>query len=103
MITREEMRDSIIHECNVCLHLYDKIPAGGFDFRFTPGQRSITELLRYLAMTGIAPMKMSLEGNWNPWKEYQERLKEMTAEEFPARMHEQIAEIRSFFDEVTED
>ncbi|MDB5034450.1 MAG: hypothetical protein JWQ98_1691 [Chlorobi bacterium] len=103
MITREELRESLIHECNICLHLYDKIPSGGFDFRFSAGQRSTIELLRYLAMTGIAPMKTFMEGNWTPWKEYQERLKEMTAEEFPARMREQIAEIRAFFDEVTED
>src|SRR4051812_18184084 len=97
MITRNELLESIIEQCNICKHLYTKVPEGGFDYRPTPGQRSTVELLRFIATCGIAPIKVMLEGNWAAYHPYTERVANMTPEEFPAAMDLQIEEIREAF------
>ncbi|TND10094.1 MAG: hypothetical protein FD123_342 [Bacteroidetes bacterium] len=98
MISRHDMLDAIIKECEICKHLYTKIPADTFDFRPTPGQRSTLELLRYLSICGSAPLHVVLNGSdWSLWKSFSERSATMTAEEFPAAMDRQIEEIKNLF------
>ncbi len=103
MITRDELLASIIHECNICQHLYSKIPADGFDFRPTPGQRSTTELLRYLSIVGIASIRSMVTGSWDAWGEFTARAREMSHEEFPAAMERQIEEIREAFASLSDE
>jgi len=48
MINKEQLLAACRHEINIIKHLAEKIPTGGAGYRFTPPQRSTTELLRYL-------------------------------------------------------
>ena len=96
IITRDELLEETLRECDVCIHLYGKIPAGAQDYRPTPGQRSTLELLRYLAVCGVAAAQSIAAGTFsgNPtWK----RSAEMTFEEFPAAMEQEKAEIAAIF------
>lgn len=103
MISKNTLEKSILHECTVCKHLHGKFTAAGFEYRPTPEQRSTLELLRYLAVVGIATMKSMDAGDWGPWKQYSASVAQMTADEFPAAMDRQMEEIRAMFAGITQE
>jgi hypothetical protein len=73
------------------------------DYRPTEGQRSTLELLRYLATVGEASTTCILSGNWDSYPEIAGRSKEMTANEFPQLMDQQIANLEGIFENLTDE
>lgn len=87
MISREQFLVSLQKECSIIQHLYEKIPAGAFDYRPSEKQRSMTELLRYLAICGSASMHVMLhESDWKLWKPYTESSATMDPADFPSAL-----------------
>jgi hypothetical protein len=103
MYSKEQLTNSLVHECNVCKHLYTKLPESGHEYRPTPGQRSSVELMRYLAVIGIASIKGFVENSWDAWRAYTAEVENMTAEEFPAAMDRQIERIRETLGALTDE
>ncbi len=101
MITKDMLSAAMTRECDIAVHLFTKVK--DYDYRPTPGQRSTLELLRYLAVCGIAGVRCMSEGSWDHYGEYAARVKEMKAEEFPAMMELQKKEIAEFFEKVSEE
>jgi len=52
VLTKEELIASLQNEVRILLHLASKIDPAQIDYRPTPKQRSIIELLRYLSIMG---------------------------------------------------
>lgn len=52
VLTKEELISSLQNEVRILLHLASKIDRSQLDYRPTPKQRSILELLRYLSYMG---------------------------------------------------
>ena len=52
VLTKSELIGSLQHEVHILLHLAGKIDRAKLDYRPTPKQRSILELLRYLTVMG---------------------------------------------------
>jgi hypothetical protein len=52
VLTKSELIASLQHEVQILLHLAGKIDRSKLDYRPTPKQRSIIELLKYLSMMG---------------------------------------------------
>ena len=102
MITKLQLQQSLLHECDVCLHLFGKLDASSREYRLTPKQRSTLELLQYLSFCGIGGMRCMAEANWKLFGELAAASKTMTIEEFPERMRGQKAAIEAFFGSVTE-
>lgn len=103
MLTKQLFAASMARDCDISLHLFSKLPADSYDYRPSPGQRSTLELLRYLAICGIAGITAMVEGDFKRFASVAERAREMTAEEFPAAMERQKKEILDFFDSVSEE
>jgi len=103
MISRNSLEESILRECDICLHLFTKLPPESYDHRPTSGQRSTAELLRYLSFVAIAYMKCMSSGDWSAWREYGAQAKEMPPGEFPAAMKRQMGELREIFAGLTEE
>jgi hypothetical protein len=103
VITRDQMLNQIITECEICKHLYTKIPADGFDYRPSPDQRSTLELLRYLSVCGVMGLRAMQAGDWTIGRTYSERASHMTPEEFPAAMDRQIEEIKEVFNSISDE
>ena len=97
MITKEQLAASMVHECNVSIHLVEKLSPRARGYRPTEGQRTTEELLRYLSICGIAGTRSMAEGNWKIFSEYVERAKTLSIEEFPAAMKRQREELIAFF------
>ena len=104
MISRENFIKALQKECEICKHLYTKIPADNFDFRPTEGQRSKLELLRYLAVCGSASMHVMLhDSDWKLWKPYTDAVSTMTPEEFPAAMDRESEEMTKMMLSIPEE
>ena len=102
MITKDQLAASMLRECDIAKHLFTKLPAGALDYRPTPGQRSTLELLRYLAICGIAGIRAMVENNLHVVTDYKAQVAEMAAAEFPAAMDRQKAQISEYFANVDE-
>jgi len=50
VLTKEELRSALDSEIRILLHLISKADAAMLDYRPTPNQRSLLELLQYLAI-----------------------------------------------------
>jgi hypothetical protein len=104
MITKEQLAEAMGRECDIAIHLFSKFTPQGYDYRPSEGQRTTTELLRYLAICGIAGLTCMRENNWKLFSEiFGARVKEMPPEGFPAAMEQQKSEINAFFAGLTEE
>jgi hypothetical protein len=103
MITKDQLADSMLRECDILVHLHSKLPEGALDYRPSPGQRSTVELLRYVAICAAAGMRCMSEANWKLFSGYAEQVKEMPGDGFPAAMERQKKEITDFFASVSEE
>ncbi|HEU4719128.1 MAG TPA: hypothetical protein VFU15_14895 [Bacteroidia bacterium] len=105
MISRQQLIDSLVKECNVSKHLFSRIPTDAYDFRPTEKQRSTLELLRYLAYCGSAPIHVMLNGSdWKTqWKPYTESVARMRPEEFPAAMDRQAEEMTRMINSIPDE
>lgn len=80
-------------ESTICIQLYHKMPQGALDYRPTLGQRSTTELLRYLSYGPYNVTRRILAGDWNVGKPANEATKDMPVSDFPRNMLWQMDEV----------
>lgn len=102
MISKEQLCAAMAKECDVAVHIFEKLPAGAWDYRPSPRQRSTLELLRYLSRCGIAGIRAMDENNFQRFNEVIETGKDMKPEEFPAAMQKQKRDIEEYFAGVSE-
>ena len=102
MISKSQIAAEMTRDCDITKHVFTKCPGDAFDYRPTPKQRSTTELLRYLAICGIAGIRSLDESNWKLFREMEAEMATMKPEDFPAAMDKQKAAIMKFFDSVSE-
>ena len=97
MLSKQHLADAMTHECDVAIHLAGKIKPEMLDYRPSPGQRSTIELMRYLAICGIAGVTCMASNNWKLFGEFVARTEEMPAEGFVEAMKRQKQELLEFF------
>jgi len=79
VLTKEELIGSLQNEVRILLHLASKIDRNKLDYRPTPKQRSIMELLQYLVVMGPQLVKAIKAGAFDPpgWTEAANQAKAM--------------------------
>ncbi len=102
MITKDQLAAAMARECDICLHLFSKLPAGAAEYRPSEKQRSSLELLRYLTISVVAGMDCMAHADWKRFGAFSERAKEMPFDGFPAAMAVQKAAIEAFFADTSE-
>ena len=60
ILTKSEFLSSLRNEVRILLHLASKVDNAMLDYRPTPKQRSLAELLSYLSMMGPMMTKVRL-------------------------------------------
>lgn len=93
MFSKEQFLNSLRHETAVCKHLASKASEDMLDYRPTPKQRSMKELLRYLCGVGIVPLKCVLEGDWSRARTELDQRPDVDLSNFNQEMDRQMAEI----------
>ncbi len=97
MIRKDDLAALMVQECDICIHLHSKLGPQSASYRPSEGQRTSVELLRYLAICGIAGIRCMADKNWKQFRQFTDRVATMSVEEFPAAMARQREEIREFF------
>lgn len=65
VLTRSELVSSLKHEVHILLHLAGKIDRSMLDYRPTPKQRSVLELLQYLTIMGPSLLQVAKTGTFD--------------------------------------
>ncbi|MDB5102682.1 MAG: hypothetical protein JWP91_371 [Fibrobacteres bacterium] len=86
MFTVEDYIAEWRKESLICINLFSKMPAGGLDYRPTPGQRNTVELLRYLSFGPYNGLAKIIAGDWQKGRPTAEVTAGMPPSDFPARM-----------------
>ncbi len=102
MFTKEQFIKTLRHETHICKHLFGKMPEGGLDYRPTPEQRSMLELLQYLTAAVIVPTKAIVSSDWSQVRATIETYKKLTAEDFCAAMDRQCEEVEKILEGISE-
>jgi hypothetical protein len=89
MITPKQFLSAVDHETRVLKHLATKVPAGTYDWRPTPAQRSTIELMRYLTSAASAPCRAMIEGSWDASEALEKESEAVTPETFAAALDRQ--------------
>jgi len=97
MVTKDDVLETLLLECDISIHLYGKLPEGALDYRPTPPQRSTLELLRYLSYSGIGFVNAVAHGEWETYTNGAEAAANMAAEEFPDAMRRQKEQLQGAF------
>ena len=105
MIPRETIIHAITHETHVLKHLHSKLAdmPEAFDYRPSDKQRTTLELMRYLGTCASAPMISLLKGDWSEYSNRDKAIAEMTPEEFPEVLDQQLAEFREVLESLDEE
>jgi hypothetical protein len=103
VLTMEELIASLKNEVRILAHLTGKIDQSKFHYRPTPRQRSILELLQYLAImapTQIAAIQggdFSRSAMMAVWRPAETRAKSMSFEQAVAAIEQQSAQFDQIF------
>lgn len=102
IITKQQLIDSLVFECNVLKHLGSKVRPDLLDYRPREGMRSTLELLQYTSHLAKGSLRGIILGNWDSEKR-QAEAKKVTLENFSQAMDAQIDEIRSILSEASDE
>jgi hypothetical protein len=103
MITREDFIQSIAHEVAVLKHLFGKLPEGALDFRPTPGQRSMRELLLYIPSMLAISAQFLITGDRQAFLQQREAHMARNAEDFPRLLDEAFATFKGQIEAIADD
>jgi hypothetical protein len=102
MITKAHLIESMRHETAIIKHLATKIPDGSLDYRPTPGQRSLLELIQYMTTMAAVPTVFTVKGNWDHAEEMEKSAEAVTVETFADEMDRQMALIEETIADLDE-
>ena len=102
MYTKEQIWNSFAKEFLIIRHLFEKIPAGGMDYKPTEKQRTTLELLQYLSMTGASTMKAIAMNDVSAGTPYREASLNVTADNFIDHITANEVEMKELFEGISE-
>lgn len=102
MFTREQFAASVRDEIRIIRHLARKVPEGRLDWKPTPVQRSVRELLQYLSVCALVPALFIRDGNWTAAEALEAREKGLDPEDFDAAMERQERELLGIHSEFSD-
>jgi len=104
MLTRDQLLDFFRYESRLLAFLGRKAQPEHLSFRPTPGQRSLLELMEYVASTGITSAMALVNGNWDHAKECQDRASGISSgEEFAQRVEAQEDKLIELIEGLSEE
>ncbi len=104
MITTESLINGLQRETDIIKHIASKVSVDKLDWRPTPTQRSLGELLHYLTACAITPAYAMVDGNWDRGKAAEEELTaQYSFETFEACMDRQMDRLHELLSPITPD
>jgi len=100
MITKQQLLDACRHETRVIKHVATKIPEGQLDWRPTPGQRSMGELMSYVTVMAEMMAVNAVTGNWDHAPALSEESVKVTPETFAEAMDRQMNRVAEVLGDI---
>ena len=100
MLNEQELKAALSDEIRIIRHLATKLDPARLDWRPTKEQRSTLELLRYLAVCGIGPLKAMVAGDWGVAKEIASQVENLELKDFDAAMASQEVALHGALEEL---
>jgi len=97
MLSKDNVRDSLIHEYQVIKQLVSKLPDGCEDYRISPTQRSTIELLRYLLLVGPAVMHAANDNGFAWLEQNAPHCSNVSLADVPSHLDGAMAEMNHVF------
>ena len=102
MLTVQEFKNAIADEIRIARHVATKLDPARIDWRPSENQRSVRELLQYVALCGIGPARSLLDGSWDVVAEYRARHADLNLDGFDRAMQDQERELFELLDGLSE-
>jgi DinB superfamily len=108
VLTKEELIASLQHEVRVLLHLASKVDPAKLDYRPSPKQRSLLELLQYLTIMGPIYLRTIKAGgvdmdSWrNTWRTEEATAKALNLEQVKDAIGKQSALFADLLDSCSD-
>jgi hypothetical protein len=103
MISKQQFEASVLDEFRIIKHLSTKVLPNTLDWRPSPKQRSILELLQYLSQSGTAYTEVILAADTSLFGASAERAKAVTLENFAESMDAQATKFQELFAKFTDE
>lgn len=85
MFSVDQFLNAVQHEVNVIKHLYTKVPKDKLDYRPTPKQRSLKELIQHLPVN-LSVAKQVISGDWSDFQATTQPVREAALQDFNGTM-----------------
>ncbi len=103
MLTKDQYLASMDHEFTVIRHLVSKLTEADLEYRPTPAQRSVYELIQYLSTIFIGATLHIQSGTRDGYAALTEEAQTLTLANFDERMAKQAAQFREIVSGFTEE
>ncbi len=100
MISKEQLIKSMLFETRIIKHLGTKLQPGKLNWRPTPGQRSLLELMQYLTTCAIVPAIAAINDNWDHAEEVEKASESVNHLNFADAMDAQARKLRQAIEAV---
>ncbi len=100
MLTKDQLLASMRHETKIIKHIGAKITPDLLEWRPTPGQRSVEELLKYLTVSAEVPCVNLFTNNWDHAEATSARAESVTLDTFGDAMDAQMSRLDELIREV---
>jgi hypothetical protein len=100
MFSREQFAESILNEGRILKHLFTKVPAGKLDYRPTPEQRSIAELLEYLPLNAGPLIEAIVLGDFKGLMEGADKFKAEARKDFAGTIERETRRVAELLKNV---
>ena len=102
MLTKTEFLTALREEIRVTVHLGSKLQAEHLGYRFSPAQRSLQELLAYLATQLSSAVGYFVTGSWDLWEVNAAKNANVTPATFAAAMQAQYEAIERLLNPISD-
>ncbi len=89
MLNKNDILESLLDEVRIVRHLTTKVPADGWTYRPTDGQRNLLEVARYAAFCAIGGTMAAIDGNWEGYSKWCDSTLEATPDQIPGALDRQ--------------
>ena len=103
MITKQEFIDSLSFELSVIRHLGEKVKAETFEFRPTPSQRSMHELMTYMSTIFGAAVDNIKTGDTSAYSVWAKNTPAVTLENFSELIQKEEDHIKKSISDMSEE
>lgn len=102
MYTKQDFLAAMEREIAIIKHLYSKVEKKDLAHQFTAKQRTIHELLQFLAMTSGFVIKAIVSGDSSHYNSFNDTMKAVNVDHFPRLMDQEMADAKALLEPLSD-